>query len=93
MLNQNNIYFCLPLLQQQIILQNELNKFCSLITIFDDFLEPLKITKDLSSIKFNLDYIGAALMDAKINNESLIVELKEYITMLLKLFLISNSKN
>jgi hypothetical protein len=93
MLNQNNIYFCLSLLQQQIILQNELNKFCSLITIFDDFLEPLKITKDLSSINFNLDYIVAALTDAKINNECLIGELREYIKMLITLFLISSPKN
>ncbi len=92
MLNQNNIYLCLSLLQQQIILQNELNKFCSLITTFDDFLESLKLAKDLLSINLNLEYIVAALTDAKITNESFISELQEYIKMLITLSLTSNYK-
>jgi len=93
MLNQNNIYLCLSLLQQQIILQNELNKFCSLITTFDDFLESSNLANDLLSININLEYIVAALTDAKITNKSFIAELQEYIKMLIKLSLTSNSKN
>ena len=93
MLDQNNTYFCLLLLQQQITLQNELNKFCSLITTFDNFSEPLNLTKNLLSINFNLNYIVAALTDAKTTNENFIGELKEYIKILITLSLTPNSKN
>lgn len=93
MRNQNNTYFCLLLLQQQINLQNELNKFNSLITIFDSYLEPLEFGNNFMVVNPNLNYIAAALTDAKNTNENLIDELKEYLKLLVNLSLISQSKN
>lgn len=93
MLNQNNTYFCLLLLQQQTILQNELNKFSSLITIFDSCLEPLDFGNNFMVVNPNLNYIAAALADAKNTNKKLIDELKEYLKLLVNLSLSSKSKN
>lgn len=91
--SNNNTYFCLLLLQQQISLQNELNKFCSLITMFDSFLEPLGFGNSVLAINPDLDYISAALADAKTTNKSLIGQLQEYLKLLVSLSLISDSKN
>jgi hypothetical protein len=93
MRNQNNTYFCLLLLQQQITLQNELNKFCSLITIFDSILEPLDFGNKVLAVNPNLDYVSAALADAKTTNKSLIGELREYLKLLVRLSLSSDPKN
>lgn len=93
MLNQNNTYFCLLLLQQQTNLQNELNKFISLITIFDSCLEPLEFGNNFIVVNPNLNYIASALADAKNTNKKLIDELKEYLKMLVNLSLSSKSKN
>jgi hypothetical protein len=87
MLNKNNINFCLSLLQQQITLQNELNKFCNLITISNTILKPSKVIKDFLStnVNLNLEFITAALQDAKVNNECIISELENYIKIIVEL--------
>ena len=87
MLNKNNIYFCLSLLQQQIIIQNELDKFCNLITIFNNILKPSNFVKDFLStnVNINLDFITAALHDAQINNEYIIGELENYLKIVVDL--------
>lgn len=84
MLNQDNISNCLLLLQQQISLQNEINKYCSLMTMFDNTLEILKIT-NTTSVNTNLDYVVAALTDAKSSNISIINELQEQLQLLIRL--------
>lgn len=91
--NQNNTLFCLLLLQQQINLQNELNRFDSLMTMFDDFLELVKFGGDFMNVNPNLNYIAAALLDAKSTNKNLIDELTEYFKLLVNLSLISNPEN
>ena len=87
MLNKNNIYFCLSLLQQQIIIQNELDKFCNLITIFNNILKPSNFVKDFLStnVNVNLDFITAALHDAQMNNEYIIGELENYLKIVVNL--------
>ena len=84
MLNQDNISNCLLLLQQQISLQNEINKYCSLMTMFDNTLEILKIT-NTTSVNTNLDYVVAALTDAKSSNIGIINELQEQLQLLIRL--------
>ena len=84
MLNQDNISNCLLLLQQQISLQNEINKYCSLMTMFDNTLDLLKIT-NTTSVNTNLDYVVAALTDAKSSNISIINELQEQLQLLIRL--------
>ena len=84
MLNQDNISNCLLLLQQQISLQNEINKYCSLMTMFDNTLDLLKIT-NTTSVNTNLDYVVAALTDAKSSNIGIINELQEQLQLLIRL--------
>jgi len=76
MLDQNNISTCLLLLQQQISLQNELNKYCNLIASFEILLEPLKLSSNNLPINPNLDYVVAALTDAKSTNKTIIHNLQ-----------------
>jgi hypothetical protein len=87
MLDQNNISICLLLLQQQINLQNELNKYCSLIATFDILLEPLELFNQ-KLINPNLDYVVAALQDATSTNKAIISNLK----ILVELSAVSNKK-
>jgi hypothetical protein len=76
MLDQNNISSCLLLLQQQVSLQNDLNKYCSLIAVFDLVLGPLNLSNNGNSINPDLDYVVAALTDAKSTNKSIINNLQ-----------------
>ncbi len=83
MLNQNNISICLLLLQQQISLQNDLNKYCSLMATFDSLLEPLQLgLSNGNLINPNLDYVVAALTDAKSSNKTIINNLQILVELL-----------
>ncbi len=88
-----NMSNCLLLLYQQITLQNDLEKHCNLIKMMDSILEfmGLKLFKGAPIINTNLDYIIAALSDAKSTNKILISELQEYLKSLITLLKISNN--
>ncbi len=90
MLDKNNIPICLLLLQQQISLQNDLDKYCNLIATFDLVLEPLELGESNGNlINPNLDYVVAALTDAKSTNKTIINNLK----LLVELSFVSSKRN